>query len=146
MLGGFARRLSAPDYPCGLSGEAWEDWMEYCQQNWGGPAGLDRRWPSAANDERVRQWWASLLRMGASPGANRALQRMNGDTDVRHVLPVIRVPTLLLHSVGDRALPVAGSRYMAERIPGAKYVELPGSDHLAWARTGTRSWTRSRSS
>jgi class 3 adenylate cyclase len=52
--------------------------------------------------------------------------------DFRHVLPAIRVPTLLLHSVGDRALPVGGSRYMAERIPGAKYVELPGNDHLPW--------------
>ena len=90
--------------------------------------------------------WARLLRMGASPGANRTLQRMNGDTDVRHVLPAIRVPTLLLHSVGDRALPVAGSRYMAERIPGARYVELPGSDHLAWGEDGDATSTRSRNS
>jgi class 3 adenylate cyclase len=57
---------------------------------------------------------------------------MNAEMDVRHVLPAVRVPTLLLHSVGDRALDVRGSRYMAERIPGAKYVELPGSDHLPW--------------
>jgi class 3 adenylate cyclase len=70
--------------------------------------------------------------MGASPGANLALQRMNAEMDVRHVLPAIRVPTLLLHSVGDRALDVRGSRYMAERIRGAKYVELPGNDHLPW--------------
>jgi class 3 adenylate cyclase len=57
---------------------------------------------------------------------------MNAETDVRHVLPVVRVPTLLLHSIGDRALDVRGSRYMAERIPGAKLVELPGRDHLPW--------------
>jgi pimeloyl-ACP methyl ester carboxylesterase len=132
MIGSYARRISAPDYPHGLSQAVWEDWLDRCQREWGGPVGLDGRWPSAAHDERVRQWWARLLRMGASPGANRALQRMNGDTDVRHVLPAIRVPTLLLHSVGDLALPVGGSRYMAERIPGAKYVELPGRDHLPW--------------
>src|SRR5262245_27224056 len=136
MQGSYARRLAAPDYAFGASEEAWQKWMEDCERNWGGPVGLDQRWPSAAHDERVRQWWARLLRMGASPGANRALQRMNGDSDVRHVLPVISVPTLLLHSVGDRLLPVEGSRYMAERIPGAKYIELPGSDHLPWGEDG----------
>jgi class 3 adenylate cyclase len=57
---------------------------------------------------------------------------MNGEIDVRHVLPTIRVPTLLIHRVGDRSLPVEGSRYLAERIPGAKLVELPGEDHLPW--------------
>jgi class 3 adenylate cyclase len=85
-----------------------------------------------ARDERFRQWWARLLRMGASPGANLALLRMNAEVDVRHVLPAVRVPTLILHSVGDQALDVRASRYMAERIPGAKYVELPGDDHLPW--------------
>ena len=57
---------------------------------------------------------------------------MNAEMDVRHVLPAIRVPTLILHSVGDGGLDVRGSRYMAERIPAAKYVELAGNDHLPW--------------
>jgi hypothetical protein len=57
---------------------------------------------------------------------------MNAEMDVRHVLPVINVPTLILHSVGDMALDVGGGRYMAGQIPGAKYVELPGNDHLPW--------------
>ena len=57
---------------------------------------------------------------------------MNAEMDVRHVLPAIRVPTLILHSAGDRALAVRGSRFMAEQIPGAKFVELPGVDHLPW--------------
>jgi hypothetical protein len=68
--------------------------------------------------------------MGASPGAALALTRMNADIDVREVLPWVRVPTLLLHRVGDRALRVEESRYMAERIPGARLIELPGDDHL----------------
>ena len=106
--------------------------MAACQRDWGGPVGLDERLPSAAGDERVRQWWARLLRMGASPGANRALQQMNAEMDVRHVLPAIRVPTLILHSIGDRVFPAAASRFMAQQIPGAKFVELPGRDHLAW--------------
>jgi class 3 adenylate cyclase len=57
---------------------------------------------------------------------------MNAEIDIRPILPAIRVPTLILHRTGDRALDVAGSRYMAQRIPGAKYVELPGDDHLPW--------------
>jgi pimeloyl-ACP methyl ester carboxylesterase len=132
MVGSYARLLWNPDYPWGRRPEAHEEWMATSLRDWGGPVGFDLRWPSAAKDGRARQWWARLLRMGASPGANRALQQMNAEMDVRHVLPAIRVPTLLLHSEGDRALPVGGSRYMAERIPGARYVELPGNDHLPW--------------
>jgi pimeloyl-ACP methyl ester carboxylesterase len=130
--GSYARRTWAPDYPWGPTTEQRQKFIERCQREWGGPVGLDERWPSAARDERVRTWWARLLRMGASPGACVALLQMNDEMDVRHVLPAVRVPTLVLHSVGDQALDVRGSRYMAERIPGAKYVELPGSDHIPW--------------
>ena len=70
--------------------------------------------------------------MSASPAAALALTRMNYDIDVRHVLPAIHVPSLILHAVGDRAIDVHASRYMAERIAGAKFVELPGNDHLPW--------------
>jgi class 3 adenylate cyclase len=132
MQGSYARRTRAPDYPWGPTPEALQEWMASCHRDWGGPIGIDERWPSAAHDARVRQWWARLLRMGASPGANLALQRMNFEMDVRHVLSAVHVPTLILHSVGDRAFDARGSRYMAEQIPGAKYVELSGSDHLAW--------------
>jgi pimeloyl-ACP methyl ester carboxylesterase len=130
--GSYARRTWAPDYPWAIRLEQHRQFMERCQHEWGGPVGLDERWPSAAKDERVRQWWARLLRMGASPGANLALLQMNAEMDVRHVLPAIRVPTLVLHSIGDRTLDVHGSRFIAEQIPGAKLVELPGGDHLPW--------------
>jgi pimeloyl-ACP methyl ester carboxylesterase len=132
MQGSYARLLWSPDYPWGRRLQAHEEWMATSLRDWGGPVGFDLRWPSALNDERARQWWARLLRMGASPGANRALQQMNSEMDVRHVLPAIRVPTLVLHSVGDRALPAGGSRYIAQQVPGAKLVELSGRDHLAW--------------
>jgi pimeloyl-ACP methyl ester carboxylesterase len=130
--GSYARRTWAPDYPWGPTLGQRRQFIERCRREWGGPVGLDERWPSAAGDERVRTWWARLMRMGASPGANEALLQMNDETDVRHVLPAIRVPTLVLHSVGDRALRIEGSRFMAERIPRAKLVEFPGSDHVPW--------------
>ena len=82
------------------------------------------------NERYVREWWATYLRMGASPGAAVALTRMNAEVDVRHVLPTVRVPTLVLHRGGDRCLKVEEGRYVAGLIPGAKYVELPGEDHL----------------
>ena len=128
----YARRTRAPDYPWGPTLEALHEWMAGCYRDWGGPVGFDMRWPSAAQNERARQWWARLLRMGASPGANRTLQQMNAEMDVRHVLPAIRVPTLVLHSAGDQVFPAAASQFMAKQIPGAKFVEFPGRDHLAW--------------
>ena len=102
------------------------------RQDWGGPFGLDARAPSMAHDQRYRDWWAHYLRNCASPAAAVTLTRMNGEIDVRHVIPTIRVPTLILHCVGDRAIDIGGSRYMAQHIPQARLVELPGSDHFPW--------------
>ena len=131
MIGSFARRTWAPDYPWGPTREERERTIDMMEREWGGPIGLEAA-PSVVNDPRYREWWARLLRMSASPGGNRALQQMNIEIDIRHVLPVIRVPTLLIHNTGDRLIPVEYGRYMAERIPGAKYVELPGADHPPW--------------
>jgi len=77
-----------------------------------------------------RDWWASYLRMGASPGAAVALTRMNAEIDIRDVLPSIRVPTLVIHRTGDKCLRVEEGRLLAARIPHAEFVELPGQDHL----------------
>jgi len=132
MIGSFARRTWTPDYPWGPTKEEWEQSVEASVRDWGGPVGLDVRAPSLKGDQRFREWWARFLRMSASPGANRALRLMNGEIDVRHVLPTIRVPTLIIHNAGEQTVPVEAGRYMAERIPGAKYVELPGNDHLPW--------------
>ena len=98
--------------------------------DWGGPVGLEERAPSVAHDPHFREWWATYLRMGASPGAALALTQMNAEIDVRNVLPSIYVPTLVIHRAEDQCLKVEEGRYVAERIPGAKYVELPGQDHL----------------
>jgi pimeloyl-ACP methyl ester carboxylesterase len=130
MVGSYARRIWAPDYPWAPSQEEHERLLEEVRTGWGGPVGLAARAPSLLDDERFRNWWCTYLRMSASPGAAHVLTRMNAQIDVRHVLPTIRVPTLIVHRTGDRTLRVEGARYMAERIPGARYVELPGDDHL----------------
>jgi pimeloyl-ACP methyl ester carboxylesterase len=73
-------------------------------------------------------WWARYLRVSASPGAAVALLEMNTQIDIRPIPPTIRVPTLVMHRTGDLDIDVGGSRYIAQQIPGAKYVELPGRD------------------
>ena len=132
MIGAYARRLQAPGYPCGHSQQESEEFIELIRGGWGGPVGLEARAPDLVADVTFRNWWAKLLRNGASPSAAVALARMNADIDVRHVLPSIQVPTLVIHRSGDRAIPVDCGRYVAEQIPEARYVELPGDDHLPW--------------
>lgn len=133
MFGAFARRIWAPDYPWGPTREEFARYADQYTAGWGGPVGLDIRAPELYHDARFRDWWARLLRSGASPGGNRALMQMNAEIDVRHVLAAVRVPTLVIHNDGDRSIPVEFGRYMAERIPGAKYVELRSDDHLPFA-------------
>jgi len=132
MYGTYAKRIWDPDYPWAPTPQERQKFYDAIQQGWGGIVDLATLAPSVAHDERFKQWWASYLRLSASPGAALALARMNTEIDIRHVLPAIRVPTLVLHRTGDLDIDVRGSRYMAERIPGAKYVELPGADHLPW--------------
>jgi pimeloyl-ACP methyl ester carboxylesterase len=133
MIGGYARRLWAPDYPWGPTAEQREAFIIAMERDWGGPLGIEDRAPSLANDPDFRRWWAAYLRMGASPGAAAALTRMNAEVDIRHVLPSIHVPALVIHRSGDRCLRIEEGRFLAERIPGARMVELPGDDHLPFA-------------
>jgi pimeloyl-ACP methyl ester carboxylesterase len=130
MIGSYARRMKAPDYPWGVTQEERDAFCQTILDDWGGPVGIEERAPSRATDEEFRDWWASYLRMGASPGAAVALTRMNAAIDVRGVLPSIRVPTLVLHRSRDRCLKVEEGRFLAEQIPGASFVEQPGDDHL----------------
>jgi pimeloyl-ACP methyl ester carboxylesterase len=130
MIGSYARRLQAPDYPWGYTSGDRDRFCQTIIDDWGGPVGIEERAPSMAADPEFRRWWASYLRMGASPGAAVALTRMNAAIDIRDVLPTIRVPTLVMHRAGDRCLHVEEGRYLASRIPGATFIELPGDDHL----------------
>ena len=130
MIGTYAKRLWDPEYPWGPTHEAREAFYARIRDEWGGPIGLEERAPTVAADPAFRAWWATYLRMGASPGAALALTRMNAEIDIRDILPSIRVPTLVLHRRHDHLLNVEEGRYVASRIPGARFVELPGQDHL----------------
>jgi len=132
MSGCYAKWIRDSDYPWAPTREEHEAAFIAYESKWGTPIGFKTVAPSVANDESCRNWWARNLRLGASPGAGIALYRMNIEIDIRNVLPSIHVPTLILHRAGDRLINVANSRYMANRIPNAKYVELKGDDHLPW--------------
>ena len=132
LYGSIVKAAWAPDYPWGdKPGEA-EKKNEKWRQEWGGPLGLEEFAPSVAYDERFRQWWAKFLRSGASPSAVITNRRMNMEIDIRAILPTIHVPTLVLHRSGDQAVYIDEGRYLAEHIPGAKLVELDGTDHFWW--------------
>jgi hypothetical protein len=130
MIGTYAKRIRDDDYPWAPTAEQRQAFFELMQREWGGPVGIAERAPSRANDPAFRDWWAKYLRMGASPGAAVALTKMNAEIDVRQVLPTIRVPSLVIHRTGDRCLKVEEGRYVAAQIPQARFVELPGEDHL----------------
>ena len=130
MVGTYAKRTWSPDYPWAPDAEARERFFDEIRTNWGGPVGIEARAPSRAADPAFREWWSNYLRQGASPGAALTLTQMNAEIDVRHVLPHVRVPTLVLHRSGDRTLLVEEGRYVASLVPGAQFVELPGDDHL----------------
>ena len=130
MIGTYARRLWDHDYPWGPTAEQREHFFQEIQASWGGPVGIEERASSVAHDPAFRDWWATYLRMGASPGAAIALTKMNADIDVRQVLPSVRVPALVIHRTGDQLLRVEEGRYVASLIPGARFLELPGVDHL----------------
>ena len=130
MIGTYAKRIRDAEYPWGPTAEQREHFFEVMRKQWGGPVGIEERAPSVAHDPQFRDWWATYLRMGASPGAAVALTQMNAEIDVRNVLPSIRVPSLVIHRSEDQCLKVEEGRFVAERIPGAKFVEFPGDDHL----------------
>jgi pimeloyl-ACP methyl ester carboxylesterase len=130
MYGSYARWIREPDYPWAPTREGHAAVIEAFAADWGGPLGVDLFAPSLAADEGFRQKWAAYLRAGASPSAAIALLRMNIEIDVRPILPVIQVPSLVLHRKDDQLVRVECGRYLAEHIPGARLVELPGADHL----------------
>ncbi len=128
----FAKRIWAPDYPWAPRVEEREAWLGTLERAWCGDIDLGYYAPSRAGDEDFREWLSAYFRFGASPRAAVALGRLNSDIDIRDILTAVHVPTLILHRTGDRHAKVEGARYLAERIPNAKLVELPGEDHLVW--------------
>lgn len=132
LYGAFAKRLQSDDYPWAPSREERQKWIDFIESSWGSEVDLDTLAPSVADDPSFRRRYATYLRNSASPGAALALARMNTDVDIRSVLPSIHVPTLVIHRRGDRDVDVGNGRFLAQQIPGAKFVELAGDDHLPW--------------
>jgi DNA-binding SARP family transcriptional activator/pimeloyl-ACP methyl ester carboxylesterase len=132
LYGTMPRFTRTEDYPWALTSAQWQTWLDQLVENWGGPVSLEYFAPSRALDRAFQQWWANLLRSSSSPGGVRAVIDVTREIDVRQILPALNVPTLVLHRLDDRMFRTGGARWMAAHIPGARYVELAGSDHLWW--------------
>jgi pimeloyl-ACP methyl ester carboxylesterase len=133
LFGSLAKGCWAPDHPYALRASQYDVWRRQLVAEWGGPAGIDTFGPSLSRDPQARAWWAGLLRAASSPGSIGAVLEALRDTDVRHLLPRVSVPTLVLHRRNDRAVRIAAGRDMASRITGAQFVELDGNDHWFFA-------------
>ncbi len=124
----------APDYDWALRPEEREAHLrDGGLLAWGDGSRILAVSPSSADNSRLRAWYGRLERLSASPGTAAKFMRMNAQVDVRAVLPSIQVPTLVLHRAGDPFIDVRHSRYLAEHIPGARYIELPGNESLPFA-------------
>jgi pimeloyl-ACP methyl ester carboxylesterase len=132
LVGSYAKRLRSQDYPWAPTVEQRTREIEETEATWGSPEAFRALAPSKAGDQAFQRWIGRYLRQSASPKAAAALMRMNTQIDVRDVLPTIGVPTLLIYRTDDADVQVDEGRYIAERIPGSRFVELPGTDHLMW--------------
>jgi len=130
LVNTFARLLRDADCGYGYPADRVPKALAGLEELWGTGGLLNLVAPSVAHDERFRRWYARYERLAMGPGAATAMFATMFEIDIRHVLPAIRVPTLILHRSRDRHIRVGHGRYLAEHIPGAKYVELPGEDHL----------------
>lgn len=132
LFGCFAKRSPAPDYPWAPPADERRAWIESLERDWDKTPDLTDIAPSRANDPVFAEWFGRMARMAASPGSARRLAELNTQIDVRGVLPAITVPALVLHNLDDRDARVEEGRYIAEHIPGARFVGLNGADHLPW--------------
>jgi pimeloyl-ACP methyl ester carboxylesterase len=131
LYGTYAKRRDPDDdYPWAPTAEQRRRYSDEIERDWAWEADMRRICPNA--DDAMTRWWATRARAAASPGAARALIVMNSEIDIRSVLPTIRVPTLVLHRRGDLDSRPEEGRYLADHIPGAKFIELAGADHAPW--------------
>ena len=138
LYGTAPSNVRAEDYPWAPTEEEWNEYVRREAQRVGTQEWVDERLktfaPSMVSDEEAKRWWRRWVRTSTSPAATMALRRMNREIDVRHALSAVRVPTLIIHPVGDQVSFIDEGRYMADRIPGAHMVELEGADHGWWVQ------------
>ena len=132
-VGGMARSTEAPDYPWAVPAEALiESGVELIAPHWGEGTIVDIAAPSQADNPEARAYFARMERSSVTPGMLAQLVQMFLDIDVRDVVPSVHVPALVLHRRHDRLVNVRNGRWLAEHLPNAKLVELPGEDHMLW--------------
>jgi pimeloyl-ACP methyl ester carboxylesterase len=131
LYGTYAKRRDPDDdYPWCATWEERQAYADVVEREWGSESDLGTMAPNAGAAEV--EWWRARARAAASPGAAKALILTNSNIDVRGILSAIHVPTLVLHRTGDRDSRPEEGRYIAERIAGARFVELAGNDHSPW--------------
>jgi class 3 adenylate cyclase/pimeloyl-ACP methyl ester carboxylesterase len=131
LYGGFARFANTSDFSLMYEPEI----LRASAKHWGKGYSIKLFAPSLADDPATKQMWGKGERLCVSPGAYRTMVETNMEVDVRAILPQIRVPTLVLHRATDLAVPVTNGRFLANAIPGAKYIEYPSGDHVPYAGT-----------
>lgn len=138
LIGGYAALRRLDDYPIGAPAHVLDDVAERMAGVWGTVEALAVVFPSILSNPVKSEWWAQFLRRSTSPGAAITQIRMNWDSDVRNLLPLVQAPTLVLHARDERWVRASAGRYLAEHIPDARFVELPGADHLPYGELGPR--------
>jgi class 3 adenylate cyclase len=137
-MGGWPRVLRDDDFPWGYPEEAWDSAVEATSKMWGTGEWQHIINPEMPWSEEVRREWAKAERAANSPSAFRQANQLIARLDVRNILPTIRVPTLVLQHSQDRLVRSDIGRYVAARIPGAKFVEIPGRNHYLFIEPGAR--------
>lgn len=132
MIATFARRTRTDDYPWAPTEAEREAYIRQVTEKWGESFEVDRYAPSMRGDPVYAERLGTYFRRSASPGAAATLLRMNTAIDITGILPLIHVPTLIMHRTGDADARIEEGRWMAERIPGARFAEMPGTDHMPW--------------
>jgi class 3 adenylate cyclase len=133
LCGTYAKASWSDDYPWGWTDDEFAEFRRLVREDWGTTEPIERVAPSMVGDQAFLQWYATLMRVGASPRALLLLGEMTKSVDVRALLPHVAVPTLVMHRIGDRINEVDHGRFLADRIPGAHWAELPGEDFVLWA-------------
>jgi len=133
LFGAFACRKPQPDYPWAPTEKQRQTFYDAIEHHWHESMDIGTIAPSLDRNPVSRRRLATYFRMSAGPQGALALARLNTEIDVRHVLPAIRVPTLVMHREADADANVEEARYIASRIPAARLAVFPGADHLVYA-------------
>lgn len=132
LYGTMPKWVRSYDYPWALSRTQYDQWLEQMVDNWGTAVSLQHFAPSRADDPDFQAWWGKMLRQAATPGSVKEVLGSLRDMDIRPVLPHVQAPALILHRTGDKAVPLAGGRFLAQQLVNARLVELSGQDHWWW--------------